>query len=130
MILALLVSYLVALVLTKLNVVNRSMFNNTYLEPVKDFFKRYGMNVSILLLAIIGLYRVSDIVLGVVANIFYQDMGFSKVEIAAASKTFGLFMTISGGFFGGILAIRIGIYKVFFRSITLSSYQSFICNTG
>ena len=83
-------------------------------EPVKDFFKRYGMNVSILFLAIIGLYRVSDIVLGVVANIFYQDMGFSKVEIAAASKTFGLFMTISGGFFGGILAIRIGIYKVFF----------------
>ena len=121
MILALLVSYLVALVLTKLNVVNKSMFNNTYLEPVKDFFKRYGMNVSILLLAIIGLYRVSDIVLGVVANIFYQDMGFSKVEIAAASKTFGLFMTISGGFFGGILAIRIGIYKVFFLGALLSA---------
>ena len=98
MILALLVSYLVALVLTKLNVVNRSMFNNTYLEPVKDFFKRYGMNVSILLLAIIGLYRVSDIVLGVVANIFYQDMVFLKLKLLAASKTFGLFMTISGGF--------------------------------
>jgi PAT family beta-lactamase induction signal transducer AmpG len=35
------------------------------------------LRVAILLLAVIGLYRVSDIVLGVVANIFYQDMGFT-----------------------------------------------------
>jgi PAT family beta-lactamase induction signal transducer AmpG len=39
------------------------------------------LRAAILLLAVIGLYRVSDIVLGVVANIFYQDMGFSKIEI-------------------------------------------------
>jgi PAT family beta-lactamase induction signal transducer AmpG len=47
------------------------MVNSTYVDPVKDFFDRYGLRVAILLLAVIGLYRVSDIVLGVVANIFY-----------------------------------------------------------
>ncbi len=46
------------------------------LSRFKDFFSRYGMSVAVLLLAVIGLYRVSDIVLGVMANIFYQDMGF------------------------------------------------------
>ena len=63
-----------------------------------------------LLLAVIGLYRVSDIVLGVMANIFYQDIGFTKVEIATVSKTFGLFMTIAGGFLGGVMAMRIGVF--------------------
>ena len=126
MILALLVAYVVAWILIKLNVVNQSMVNNTYLEPVKDFFNRYGKSVSILLLAVIGLYRVSDIVLGVMANIFYQDIGFTKVEIATVSKTFGLFMTIAGGFLGGILAVRIGVFKVFFLGALLSALTNLL----
>jgi PAT family beta-lactamase induction signal transducer AmpG len=70
---------------------------------------------------VIGLYRVSDIVLGVVANIFYQDMGFSKIEIATVAKTFGLFMTIAGGFLGGLMAIRFGVFKVLFLGAALSA---------
>ncbi|HIM95874.1 MAG TPA: MFS transporter, partial [Gammaproteobacteria bacterium] len=77
MMIALLGAYIAARALIAFNVVNRSMVNNTYVDPVKDFFNRYGMSVAILLLAVIGLYRVSDIVLGVMANIFYQDMGFT-----------------------------------------------------
>ena len=102
------------------------MVNNTYIEPVKDFFNRYGLKVAMLLLAVIGLYRISDIVLGVMANIFYQDMGFTKVEIATISKTFGLFMTIAGGFLGGIMAMRIGVFKVFFLGALLSAITNLL----
>jgi PAT family beta-lactamase induction signal transducer AmpG len=102
------------------------MVNSTYVEPVKDFFDRYGLSVAILLLAVIGLYRVSDIVLGVVANIFYQDMGFSKIEIATVSKTFGLFMTVAGGVLGGLMAVRFGVFKVLFLGAALSAITNLL----
>ena len=60
------------------------------------------------------------------ANIFYQDIGFTKVEIATISKTFGLFMTIAGGFLGGIMAIRIGVFKVFFLGALLSAITNLL----
>ncbi len=126
MVTALVGAYVAARALIMLNIVNQSMVNNTYVDPVKDFFSRYGMSVAVLLLAVIGLYRVSDIVLGVVANIFYQDMGFTKVEIATISKTFGLFMTIAGGFLGGVMAIRIGVFKVLFLGAALSALTNLL----
>ena len=70
--------------------VNREMVHQTYLEPIKDFFVRYGGKTALLLLVLIGFYRLSDIVLGVVSNVFYLDMGFSKNVIAGVTKTFGL----------------------------------------
>jgi PAT family beta-lactamase induction signal transducer AmpG len=126
MVIALVGAYVAVRVLIKLNIVNQSMVNSTYIEPIKDFFNRYGMSVAMLLLAVIGLYRVSDIVLGVMANIFYQDIGFTKVEIATISKTFGLFMTIAGGFLGGFLAIRIGVFKVLFLGALLSALTNLL----
>lgn len=126
MVLALLSAYIVARILIMLNIVNRSMVNNTYVNPVKDFFERYGMGVAVLLLAVIGLYRVSDIILGVIANIFYQDIGFTKVEIANISKTFGLFMTIIGGFIGGVIALRIGVFRVLFLGALLSALTNLL----
>ena len=74
LVLALLGAYITARILIKLNIVNQQMVNSTYIEPVKDFFNRYGTSVAMLLLAVIGLYRVSDIVLGVMANMLYWRM--------------------------------------------------------
>jgi PAT family beta-lactamase induction signal transducer AmpG len=126
MVIALVGAYVAAMILIKLNIVNGSMVNSTYIDPAKDFFDRYGMRVAILLLAVIGLYRISDIVLGVLANIFYQDIGFTKVEIATVSKTYGLFMTIAGGFVGGVLANRIGVFKVLFLGAFLSALTNLL----
>jgi PAT family beta-lactamase induction signal transducer AmpG len=53
----------------------------------------------------------SDITMGVMANPFYLDLGFSKQEIANVSKVFGFFMTIFGASLGGILVIRYGLMK-------------------
>lgn len=78
--------------------------------PFVDFFSRYG-KTAIAILALVGLYRISDITMGVMANPFYLDMGYSKEEIAGVSKIFGLFMTIFGTTLGGIIVSRFGIVR-------------------
>ncbi len=75
----------------------------------------------LLLLVLIGFYRLSDIVLGVVSNVFYLDMGFSKNVIAGVTKTFGLAMTLVGGFLGGVLTVRYGVNKILFLGAFLSA---------
>ncbi len=107
--------------LAKVGLVDESMLRETYVDPVRDFFRRYGAGLALLLLALIGCYRISDIVLGVISNVFYQDMGYTKTEIAAAVKTYGLLMTIFGGFLGGVLAMRFGVMKVLFLGALLSA---------
>ena len=107
--------------LNKTKAVNGTMIRAAYMEPIRDFFSRYGMSLAVLLLLLIGFYRVSDIVLGVIANVFYQDMGFSKVQIANVSKVFGLWMTIIGGFMGGLFAVRFGVMRILLLGAVLSA---------
>ncbi|CAK8719865.1 Major facilitator superfamily (MFS) profile domain-containing protein [Candidatus Electrothrix gigas] len=118
---ALFCALLTAILLMRNNLVDGSMVTQTYINPVLDFFKRYGLETALLLLVLVGFYRISDIVLGVIANVFYQDMGFSKATIASVIKTFGLFMTLLGGFLGGTLTVRYGVMKILFLGALLSS---------
>lgn len=97
-----------------------SLAKQTWLDPFSDFFRRYGWS-ALLLLSLIGLYRISDIVAGVISNVFYQDMGFSKEEIATAVKTFGLIMVIFGGLLGGILAQRFALMKLMMLGAVLAA---------
>jgi len=112
---------LTAFLLVLLGIGDRNMVRQTYIRPVTDFFDRYGLASALLILALIGLYRISDIVLGVIANVFYQDLGFSKPVIASIIKTFGLFMTLAGGFLGGFLTLRYGVIRILFLGALLSS---------
>ncbi len=119
--LAVSVAAIVAKILLFFGLVNKEMVHQTYLEPIKDFFLRYSGKTAILLLVLIGFYRLSDIVLGVVSNVFYLDMGFSKNIIAGVTKSFGLVMTLVGGFLGGVLTVRYGVNKILFLGAFLSS---------
>ncbi len=103
-----------ALFAVKAGLADKDMVQDSYVAPVQDFFVRYGGKTALILLLLVGFYRVSDIVLGVVSNVFYLDMGFSKNVIATVTKTFGLLMTLAGGFLGGVLTIRYGVYRMLF----------------
>ena len=111
--------------LVSLNIVNKKMVFNTYIEPVADFFKRYG-KTAILILLLVGLYRISDIVLGVIANVFYYDLGFSKNEIATTTKVFGLIMTLIGGFLGGLMTMRYGVVRILLLGAILSALTNLL----
>jgi PAT family beta-lactamase induction signal transducer AmpG len=85
-------------------------FTDAVIAPFADFFVRNG-KLGLWILALIALYKMSDITMGVMANPFYLDLGFSKKEIADVSKVFGFFMTILGASVGGVLVIRYGIMR-------------------
>ena len=118
---ALLVAWTAAVVLVKSGLVEYRLVEQTYLIPVRDFFDRYGWSLAWILLALIGSYRISDIVLGVISAVFYQDLGYSKSEIATVVKTFGLLMTLAGGFLGGMLAYRYGVMRILLLGAILSA---------
>ena len=106
-------SGLIILFLTKTNFISKQKVNNIYLKPITNFINRYG-KFAFLILLLIGLYRIADVVMGVVANIFYLEKGFNIKEIATYSKFFGVFATILGGFIGGIFALNFGTMKALF----------------
>jgi PAT family beta-lactamase induction signal transducer AmpG len=83
------------------------------LTPINDFILRYRWQ-AFLLLGLIATYRMSDTVMGVMANVFYIDQGFTKDQIASVSKIFGLIMTLLGAGFGGLLIVRFGIMPILF----------------
>ncbi|TNE72938.1 MAG: MFS transporter [Gammaproteobacteria bacterium] len=80
--------------------------------PFLDFFRRYR-ELSIAILLMVAVYRISDIAMGVMANPFYLDfMGFSKTQVADVTKIFGFFMTILGSLVGGVMVVRYGVRKI------------------
>ena len=122
----LLAALFVATGLIKLGFVAEAIVLEGYISPVADFFRRYPLRLGLLLLLLICLYRISDIVLGVITNIFFQDLGYSKQEIGSVVKTFGLFVTITGGFLGGILAVRFGIIRILFLGALLTALTNLL----
>jgi len=85
-------------------------FADAVISPFVEFFERTG-RLAVLILLLIGCYKLSDITMGVMANPFYLDLGFTKADIANVTKIFGFFMTIAGAGLGGILVVRFGILR-------------------
>lgn len=81
-------------------------FRNAVIGPFSNFFGRHGYLWALVLLAFIGFYRVSDMVLGVMAYPFYIDLGFSLSAIATVTKVFGVFVTLFGAAMGGVAVAR------------------------
>lgn len=85
-----------------------SWFAAAVIGPFVDFFRRNGRN-ALLLLAFIGCYRITDMVLGVMANPFYYDIGFTLTQIAAVTKVFGIVVSLTGAALGGVAVARYGL---------------------
>nr|MDP2190965.1 MFS transporter [Rhodoferax sp.] len=94
-------------------------------EPFADFLRRYQWQAW-LILALIGSYRISDIVMGIMANPFYVDMGYSKDEVAAVTKIYGVIMTLAGAFIGGVLSMRLGVMRVLLLGAVLSAASNLL----
>ncbi|MEZ5706820.1 MAG: AmpG family muropeptide MFS transporter [Burkholderiaceae bacterium] len=94
-------------------------------EPFADFLRRYGKQ-ALLILALIGVYRISDVVMGIMANPFYVDMGYTKDEVAAVTKVYGIVMTLVGAFVGGALSLRLGVMRVLMLGAVLSAASNLL----
>ncbi len=83
-------------------------FRTAVVGPFVDFVDRHSQTAFFILL-LIGIYKLSDVTMGIMANPFYIDLGFSKQQIAEITKLFGFFMTLFGAAMGGLLVARFGI---------------------
>jgi PAT family beta-lactamase induction signal transducer AmpG len=83
-------------------------FEEAVVQPFVDFFRRNGKN-ALLILLFIGIYRISDMVLGVMANPFYLTVGFDELQIAGYAKTVGFGAVIAGAALGGVAVARYGL---------------------
>ncbi|MCA3237140.1 MAG: AmpG family muropeptide MFS transporter [Curvibacter sp.] len=95
------------------------------LEPFADFLRRYKWQ-AFLILALIAVYRISDVVMGIMANPFYVDMGYRKDEVAAVTKVYGVIMTLLGAFVGGLMALRLGVMRVLMLGAVLSAASNLL----
>ena len=93
--------------------------------PFADFITRYRWQAA-LLLGLIAVYRISDVVMGIMANPFYVDMGYTKDEVAAVTKVYGVIMTLVGAFVGGALAMRFGVMRILMLGAVLSASSNLL----
>tara|TARA_B100002052_G_scaffold251097_1_gene239031 strand:- start:1034 stop:2494 length:1461 start_codon:yes stop_codon:yes gene_type:complete len=114
-------SYLIISLLILVEFAPKDKISKSYMGPIFNFIKRYG-KFAFLILLLISLYRIADIVMGVMANIFYLEKGYKISEIATYSKFFGVFATILGGFIGGYCSYKFGTMKsLFFGALIAAS---------
>lgn len=103
----------------------REWLRGALIEPFADFIQRYRWQAA-LILALIAVYRISDVVMGIMANPFYVDMGFTKEEVATVSKVYGVVMTLLGAFVGGVLSMRLGVLRVLMLGAVLSAASNLL----
>ncbi len=114
-------SYIIISFLIFIRFAPKNKISKSYMGPIFNFIKRYG-KFAFLILLLISLYRIADIVMGVMANIFYLEKGYKISEIATYSKFFGVFATILGGFIGGYCSYKFGTMKsLFFGALIAAS---------
>ena len=91
-------------------------------QPLMDFFQRFG-RLAGPILALICLYRLADFVLNIM-NPFYQDLGFTLIEIAEVRKVFGVVALSIGVIIGGWSVARLGLI----RTMVIGAFMSPVSN--
>ncbi|WP_293778851.1 MFS transporter [uncultured Oxalicibacterium sp.] len=99
--------------------------DDVVIGPFREFILRYRWQ-AVIILSLIAVYRISDVVMGIMANPFYVDMGYSKDEVAAVTKVFGVIMTLVGAFIGGSLSMRFGMMRILMLGAILSAASNLL----
>jgi PAT family beta-lactamase induction signal transducer AmpG len=100
--------------------------DDSVIGPFRDFFLRYSGSLGIALLAFMGLFKISDQMIGVMAMPFYLDCGFSKTEIGAVSKIFGVWIGIAGAFAGGAVVALLGVQRTLLVAMLLGAVSNLL----
>ncbi len=95
-----------------------SWFQHAVADPFADFYRRFG-SFLIVILVFVSLYRISDYVLGILANPFYLAIGFSKSEVATVAKVYGAWMSVIGIGAGGWAVLKFGVARCLVIATTL-----------
>ena len=84
--------------------------------PLLSFFRRNGFAIAAAVLGFIFLFKIGEAFLGRMSLVFYNEVGFSKTDIAVYSKGLGWLTTVAFTVLGGLFAIRMGLIRAMFLS--------------
>lgn len=88
-------------------------------EPLTEYFTR---DSALSLLLLIFLYKLGDAFAGTLTTTFLlRELGFSLTDVGAVNKGLGLFATIVGALYGGVLMVRLGLYRSLFLFAALQA---------
>ena len=85
--------------------------SSAVVAPFADLMRRSGAAGFMLLLAFVILYKFGEAIAGSMSNPLYVALGFTKVEIATVAKIYGVIATLAGVAIGGIMVLRLGIFR-------------------
>ena len=102
-----------------------SWFLGAVVCPIIDFFTRFGLILGVLVFGFISSYRLTDYAMGVMANPFYLDQGYTLKQIAAVVKGFGLISAFAGVLVGGTIIAKLGL-----RRALITGSVAVICSNG
>tara|TARA_B100002051_G_C16653367_1_gene595146 strand:- start:341 stop:1246 length:906 start_codon:yes stop_codon:yes gene_type:complete len=119
------IAYLIINFFININFISKNNFKFTYINPIINFMTKYG-KFAFFILLLISLYRIADVVMGVVANVFYLEKGYNVKDIATYSKFFGVFATILGGFLGGYFSLKFGTMKSLFVGALIAASSNLL----
>lgn len=94
--------------------------------PFLDFFERNGLRLGLAILCFVGLFRLTDITMGSMANPFYLALGYTLKQVAAIAKFYGVVLSIAGAFLGGLAVARFGAT----RSLVAGGVLVILSNLG
>jgi len=101
-------------------------FVSAVVSPLIDFFARFGSKLALAILVFASTYRLTDYVMGVMANPFYLDHGYTLKQIAAVVKGYGLVASLVGVLVGGAIVARLGAV----RALIVGSVMVMLSNIG
>ena len=88
-----------------------SFLTTTVIEPLWSFFRKNGVQIGVMILAFIFLFKIGEAFMGKMSIVFYKEVGFSKSDIAIYSKGLGWITTVIFTLIGGLFALRTGVVR-------------------
>ena len=104
----------------------RQFKKRNFATPFNELINRNSLTGLTIIVFFIFFFKFGDVVAGVMANPFYVKIGFSNLDIANTSKVFGVLMTVSGVFIGGILVNKFGILNSLIISSVLQIFSNLL----
>ncbi len=97
---------------------------DAFIKPFQEFFSRNGVLLALGLLVFVGLFKLPDQMIGVMAGPFYLDSGYTKADIATVSKLYGVWVGIAGAFIGGVCIAAFSMRSMLFVATIIVSLSN------
>ncbi|MDR0247717.1 MAG: AmpG family muropeptide MFS transporter [Burkholderiales bacterium] len=80
-------------------------------EPFHEFISRHSWQPALYIVAFVLLYKLGDSLCTALATPFYMEMGYTRTQIGLVAKNAGLWSSVIGGILGGLLMMKIGLFR-------------------